>query len=75
MHYWSQRVFKTALMVVLGTSFLGGSLHAESDEPFIYATELRGEEVIVSVQVPAGYQSAVLEISNDVNQGLSHIHI
>ena len=48
---------------------MGGSLHAENDEPFIYATEVSGEDVVVSVNVPSGYQSAVLEISNDVNAG------
>ena len=69
MHYWMERGLKTALTIALGTSILGGSLHAESDEPFIYATEVSGEDVVVSVHVPSGYQSAVLEISNDVNAG------
>ena len=69
MHCWMDRGFKTALTIALGTSLLGDSIHAESDEPFIYATEVSGEDVVVSVHVPSGYQSAVLEISNDVNAG------
>ena len=67
MHSWFERVLKTTLTLALGASLLGGSLHAENDEPFIYATEVSGEDVVVSVHVPSGYQSAVLEISNDVN--------
>ena len=69
MHSWFERVLKTTLTLALGASLLGGSLHAENDEPFIYATEVSGEDVVVSVHVPSGYQSAVLEISNDVNAG------
>ena len=69
MHNWFERVLKTTLTLVLGAYLLGGSLHAENDEPFIYATEVSGEDVVVSVHVPSGYQSAVLEISNDVNAG------
>ena len=69
MHSWFERVLKTTLTLALGASLLGGSLHAENDEPFIYATEVSGEDVVVSVHVPSGYQSAVLEISNDVDAG------
>lgn len=69
MHSWFERVLKTTLTLALSASLLGGSLHAENDEPFIYATEVSGEDVVVSVHVPSGYQSAVLEISNDVNAG------
>ena len=54
----------------LSIGFMGSdSLRADSNEPFIYATELKGERVIVSVHVPAGHMSTVLEISNDVASG------
>ncbi len=54
----------------VSVGFMGSAtLHAGSTEPFIYATELRGSQVIVSVHVPAGHMSAVLEISNDVAAG------
>jgi len=54
----------------LSIGFMGSdSLRADSNEPFIYATELEGERVIVSVHVPAGHMSTVLEISNDVASG------
>ena len=45
------------------------TLCAGNTEPFIYETELKGEHVIVSVHVPAGHMSTVLEISNDVASG------
>ena len=45
------------------------TLCAGNTEPFIYETELIGEQVIVSVHVPAGHMSTVLEISNDVASG------
>ncbi|MEE2946982.1 MAG: hypothetical protein VX392_01565, partial [Verrucomicrobiota bacterium] len=45
------------------------SLRASSSEPFIYSTELNGEQIVVNVHVPAGHLSAVLEISNDVASG------
>ena len=45
------------------------TLCAGNTEPFIYETELKGEQVIVSVHVPAGHMSTVLEISNDVASG------
>ena len=54
MHSWFERVLKTTLTLALGASLLGGSLHAENDEPFIYATEVSGEDVVVSVHVPSG---------------------
>ena len=54
----------------VSVGFMGSAtLHADSTEPFIYATELRGNQVIVSVHVPAGHMSTVLEISNDVASG------
>ena len=53
-----------------GIGFMGSdSMRADSNEPFIYATNLKGEQVVVSVHVPAGHLSAVLEISNDVASG------
>ncbi len=45
------------------------SLRAESSEPFIYSTEIDGNQIVVNVHVPSGHLSAVLEISNDVNTG------
>ncbi|HIM23101.1 MAG TPA: DUF1800 family protein, partial [Verrucomicrobia bacterium] len=71
MNSWSRRV-STALGLAMWVSvgFMGSAtLHADSTEPFIYATELRGNQVIVSVHVPAGHMSTVLEISNDVASG------
>jgi len=64
-----KQVFMTTLLIALCMSLPGGSLYAESDEPFIYSTTVSGEDVVVSAHVPAGYQSAILEISNDVNAG------
>ena len=46
MHSWFERVLKTTPTLALGVSLLGGSLHAENDEPFIYATEVSGEDVV-----------------------------
>ena len=71
MNSWSRRI-STALGLAIWVSigFMApASLRAGSDEPFIYATELREEQVIVSVHVPAGHMSTVLEISNDVASG------
>ena len=67
MNCWLHRISKTALSAVLLTG--ASSVLAESDEPFIFSTKVKGEEVIVSAHVPAGYQSAVLEISNEVSKG------
>ena len=53
-----------------GIGFMGSdSMRADSNEPFIYATNLKGEQVVVSVHVPAGQLSAVHELSTDVATG------
>ena len=62
MHSWFERVLKTTLTLALGASLLGGSLHAENDEPFIYATEVSGKDVVVSVHVPSDYQLSLIHI-------------
>jgi len=67
MNCWLQRITKITLSAVILTGTC--SVLAESDEPFIFATKVERDEVIVSAHVPAGYQSAVLEISNDVSKG------
>ncbi len=66
MNCWLQRISKTALSIGILTGIY--SVLAQSDEPFIFETEVKADEVIVSAHVPAGYQSAVLEISNDVSK-------
>jgi hypothetical protein len=71
MNSWSRKVF-TALGLAMWVSvgFMGSAtLRAGSTEPFIYSTELKGEQVVISVHVPAGHMSTVLEISNDVASG------
>ena len=67
MNRWLQTLIKTALSIVT-ISKISFAL-ADSDEPFIFATDIQGDRVIVSAHVPAGYQSAVLEISKDVSRG------
>ncbi|MDP6893646.1 MAG: hypothetical protein QF731_10740, partial [Verrucomicrobiota bacterium] len=71
MNWWLQRITKTVLSAVILTGAC--SVLAQSDEPFIFTTKVDGGEVIVSAHVPAGYQSAVLEISNDVSKGWQSI--
>ena len=68
---WSRKVSTVlGLAMWMCVGFMGSAtLRAGSTEPFIYSTELRGEHVIISVHVPAGHMSAVLEISNDVASG------
>ena len=71
MNSWSRKV-STALGLAMWVSvgFMGSAtLRAGSTEPFIYSTELKGEQVVISVHVPAGHMSTVLEISNDVASG------
>ena len=67
MSCWLRRITKTTLLAVLAKGTC--SVLAESDAPFIFATEIKGDEVVINAHVPAGYQSAVLEISNDVSKG------
>ncbi|MDE2642378.1 MAG: hypothetical protein OSB55_06455 [Verrucomicrobiota bacterium] len=71
MIFRSQKV-PTLLCLAISVSicFMGPTtLRAGNTEPFIYETELKGEQIIVSVHVPAGHMSTVLEISNDVASG------
>ena len=67
MNRWLQTLIKTALSIVI-FSKISFAL-ADNEEPFIFTTNVKGDRVIVSAHVPAGYKSAVLEISNDVSRG------
>ena len=67
MNRWLQTLIKTALSIVIFSKI--SFARADNEEPFIFTTNVKGDRVIVSAHVPAGYQSAVLEISNDVSRG------
>ena len=71
MNSWSRKVSAAlGLAMWMSIGFMGSAtLRAGNTEPFIYATELKGEQVVISVHVPAGHMSTVLEISNDVASG------
>ena len=60
--------FRLALCAWFGL-LSSATLKSDDLEPFIYATEVSGGQVVVSVHVPAGHMSAALEISNDVSSG------
>ena len=71
MNSWSRKVSTVlGLGMWVSVGFMGpATLRADSTEPFIYSTELKGEQVVISVHVPAGHMSTVLEISNNVASG------
>ena len=71
MSYWTGNALRPICATLWTLLLISGpkSLLAESAEPFIYATELDEEDIVVKVHVPSGHLSAVLEISNDVSFG------
>ena len=65
MSYWTGNALRPICATLWTLLLISGpkSLLAESAEPFIYATELDEEDIVVKVHVPSGHLSAVLELS------------